>query len=117
MLMINVTHPNQVLTSSPPQLPDIAANAGHNFPAAGAACSTAECLDTKMCSMILKAITNPEFNQHLARIANDTTKLKGHRASWLIHKISSKLEAGTFIMTFSVTIKWLQLQLGGTPRT
>ena len=42
-------------------------------------------------------------------IADDTTKLKGHRAAWIIHEVSCKLEAGTFVMTFSVTIEHLQL--------
>ena len=77
MLMTDVTHPHQVLTSGPPQLPNDAANTRPNFLAAGAAHLTIEHLDTKMCSMVLKAITDPEFNQHLAHIANDTTKLKG----------------------------------------
>ena len=109
MLMTDVTHPHRVLTSGPPQLPDDTTNTGPNFPAAGAACLTIECLNTKMCSMILKAITNPEFNQHLAHIANNTTKLKGHQVSWLIHEISNKLEVGMFMMTFSMMIEWLQL--------
>ena len=75
--MIDVTHPSRVLNSGPPQLADTADNADHNFPEARHKRTTAEHLDAKMCSMILKAITNPEFNQHLARIANDATKLKG----------------------------------------
>jgi hypothetical protein len=58
MLMTDVTHPHRVLTSGPPQLPDDAANAGPDFSAAGAARLTIEHLDTKMCSMILKAITD-----------------------------------------------------------
>ena len=93
MQMIDVTHPSRVLNSGPPQLPDTADNAHHDFPEAGHKRATAKRLDTKMCSMILKAITDPEFNQHLPRIANDATKPKGRRASWLIHEISCKLEA------------------------
>jgi len=76
MLMTDVTHPHRVLTSGPPPLPDTADNAGGDFPPAGAERLTIERLDAKMCSLILKGITDPEFNQHLARIASDATKLK-----------------------------------------
>ena len=110
MLMIHVTHPHRILANGPPPLPDTTDNAGGDFPPAGATRLTIEHLNAKMCSLILKAITDPEFNQHLACIASDATKLKGRRASWLIHEISSKLEAGTFVMTFSVTLEWLQLR-------
>ena len=81
MLMVDVTHPRTILANKPP-LPDIAANAT-DFPGPGIKRDTIERLDRKMCAMILKAITDPEFHQHLSRIADDGTKLKGRRAAWV----------------------------------
>ena len=103
MLIIDVTHPKTILAADPP-VPDDAAHAA-DFPPAGVKRDAIQRLDRKML-----AITDPGFHQHLSRIADDDTKLQGRRSAWVLHEISCTLEAGTFVMTFSVTLEYLQLR-------